>query len=143
MTVKEYLVQVFAIQKIINAKKTHIEYLKDMQGLFGTSFSKDGVKAKRKVDKTADAVIKIEKAKEDCENELLRLFSLQEEIKTLIESGTHGKHRLILYEHYILLKKWEQVARDTNYSESQVYKIHGEALKQLENIFTFTKDDSK
>ena len=128
LTLRQYLKQAFTIQKNINAEKSRIMYLKEMSVFLGMSFSHDGVKTKHKQDKTADIVVELE----ECKSEILRLLSLQREIKRLVNSMPCDKGRLILYEHYVLLKKWPQVAKATDYSESQVYKIHNEALKELE-----------
>lgn len=40
----------------------------------------------------------------------------------------------IIYQRYVRMKRWEDIARETSYSISNVYKIHKDALNSLEKI---------
>ena len=129
--IKEYLNQAFTIQKIINAKKARIVYLKDMQNILGMSFLQDDVK---QGEIEADIIKEMSDSIKICKNEIIRLFSLQNEIQDIIESVKDDNCRFLLFERYVLLKDWKQIREDNHYSEKHVFKIHKKALKLLEKI---------
>ena len=124
---------------MINAKKAHIEYLKDMQDIFGMSYFKDETENDTEdtddIDNTdntdnIDNIDDIEQLKKD----IARLYFLQKEIQSVIELVEDDDCRLILFERYVLLKKWKDISEDTHYSEKHPYKIHRKALNILSNI---------
>ena len=118
------------MQKRIDQLKEHIEYLTNIG--VGTTYTLDAVKAIKKTDKIGDTVIEIQQAKEKCLDELKRLISLQEKLKSLIELAKDHTGRYILYERYILLKEWKQIQKENNYSENHIFKIHKKALEQIQ-----------
>lgn len=60
-----------------------------------------------------------------------RLYEIKEEIYQVIDKLPEDKYFLILFERYIAMKTWEQIADDNHYSERHVTRLHGEALKRV------------
>lgn len=60
-----------------------------------------------------------------------KLYQIQNEIYSSIDKIEDDKYFVVLYERYIALKTWEQIAEDNHYSIRHVYRLHGEALKRV------------
>ena len=43
-------------------------------------------------------------------------------------------YQAVLRNRYILCKGWSQIAKEMNYSDKHVFKIHGNALKEFDNV---------
>lgn len=54
------------------------------------------------------------------------------EIHTTIHKVKDSRYRLLLLDRYTLFKSWEQIAVDECYNIRHVWRLHGEALKAVE-----------
>jgi len=68
------------------------------------------------------------------EADCLELLAVQEEISTVIKTVNREDYQLILFERYVNLKQWEDIAADNDYSEKHVYKLHSAAIKTINLI---------
>lgn len=60
-----------------------------------------------------------------------KLYETKEEIYKEIDKIRDNRYFLILFERYIAMKTWEEIAEDNHFSRSHVLRLHGEALKRL------------
>ena len=143
MSIKEYLKQyrkeAVDINKSIKAIEERIQTLRAMQERVSSNISIVNVQKTPNNDRIADISMKIL----DLENKSLlkieKLLDLQEEkgIEILIDTIDKELLKTIMYERYINLKKWKDVAKGVNYSESYVKELHGEILKKLRTFSYF------
>jgi len=131
MTAKEYLYQAFTISRLIKAKETRIRDLRDMLERVTVTLSDDKVQSSPKPDPMGEFMATIVDLEAECRSDILRLISCQKEIEAVINTLEQPEHRLILFERYVNLKKWEDVAADNGYSEKHIFKLHGHALAKL------------
>ena len=136
MSVKEYLKQAFTIDKLIRAKEKRIRDLRDRQESLGSAMSIVNVQTTPNKDRATDITVDLLDLIAECELDIKKLPDTQREIKRLIDTVKRDDLRLILYERYINLKYWEDIAEDNNYHRDTVYKKHGKALKELEKVST-------
>lgn len=54
----------------------------------------------------------------------------------LISKEEDGVRQAVLRRRYIMYEEWGDIAKKMNYAESSIYKIHGEALVDLEPFFS-------
>ena len=141
LSAKEYLSQAFTLQKLIKAKMSRIQDLRDIQQWVGINYSKPKVQASPKPDPMGDATANLLDLVAECQMDICRLLGLQREIVSLIESVDHPVYRLILYERYVNLKCWEDIAVDNNYSTQHILRLHGKALQNVD--VQKTKEESK
>ena len=59
------------------------------------------------------------------------LVDLKAEARKVISKLDNPEQQLILEMRYLCYKSWAEIAEDLSFSESNVYKIHGEALKRI------------
>ncbi len=69
--------------------------------------------------------------KKQLEYKKRRLYEIKEEIYQALDKLDADRYFVILFERYIAMKTWEQIAEDNHFSLRSVYRIHGEALKRL------------
>jgi len=136
MTKKEYLFQTFTLHRLLKAKETRIKDLRMMQESVGNIAPSTtvGGKSRRNRDPMGDAVAKILDLISEYESDCLRLLSIQEEIKAMVETCGRDEYRLILFERYVNRKPWDDIAHDNGYSEKHVHKLHNAALKLVKWI---------
>lgn len=68
---------------------------------------------------------------EELEKEIAHLYDLQFEIENIIANIKNNKEKVVLYYRYITDMTWENIAEETNYSISQVRRIHSTAIKKI------------
>ena len=61
-------------------------------------------------------------------------LSIKDEVEDVINRVSPGVKGAILYERYIHLAKWGDIAELLTYSISNVFKLHGQALEEVEEI---------
>jgi type II secretory pathway component PulJ len=131
VTAKEYLKQAFILNRLIKAKKSRIRELRDMMEYTGAALADVKVQASLKSDPMGDLAAKLLDSISDCQRDIARLLDLQCGIETIINAVERDEYRLVLYERYINLKNWDDVAADNGYSEKHVFKLHGQALLEV------------
>lgn len=135
MTAKEYLKQYeYAVMK---AKRCHEQYVEAMEKMdtIKSSLDTDGMPHGFGVSKRTEELVEkfIETGRKylDAEEEAL---IIKEEVEDVIDKVSPGIKGAILYERYIHLSKWEDIADTLMYSISGIFKLHGQALEEVENI---------
>ena len=134
MAAKEYLSQAFVIKKIVNAKRSRVE---DLRGLLccldemhasGDSrhdWPNAGLGClKRAINGTIGELV----------TELGRLHDVQNEIAMVVGKVGNPDCRALLYERYVNLKRWEDIARESSYSLRHVYKLRRQGLSEVGKI---------
>ena len=131
MTVKEFLSQAFMLHKLINAKEERIQNLRDRQLQLGGALSDVKVQTGPAQDPVGEITAVLLDLIDECRHDIDKLLKVQQEIAATIEKVERSDLRLILFERYINLKRWEDIAADNNYSWRTVHRKHGEALAQV------------
>ena len=135
MTAKEYLKQYeYAVMK---AKRCHEQYVEAMEKLdtIRSSLDTDGMPHGSGVTKrTEELVEKFTEAGKKYLDAEERALAIKEEVESVINMVSPGVNGAILYERYIHLAKWEDIAELLVYSISNVFKLHGQALEEVEEI---------
>ena len=135
MTVKEYLSQAFVLRKLINAKESRIQDLRERQQSLGGALSDVKVQTSIAQDPVGETTALLLDLINECRRDIERLLSIQKEIEVAIERVERSDLRLVLYERYVNLKRWEDIAADLGYTTRRVWQLHGEALDAvLQNI---------
>ena len=131
MTAKEYLSQAFTLRRIIKAKESRIQDLRDRQQQVSSVLT--GIKIRSGArDKAAEVTASMLDLINECQNDIERLLCLQSEMESVINKVERSDLRLILYERYVNLKRWEDVAADNGFSWNTVHRKHSEALKKVD-----------
>ncbi len=135
MTAKEYLMQVRYLDKLINAKISELDKLeKQITSLHSVTLG-DKVKFSagwNSIQRTVDKIIDM---RTEINDEIDRLVDLKAVIRKQLNSLNDNRFISVMIEYYINSRTFEQIAEDMNYSNRQVIRIHGKALKKFRELF--------
>lgn len=134
MTPKEYLSQIYRLDKQINSRISERDALRSSV-LRATNYENEPIKTLEVSRPTEDVVIKLLE-RNDLINELVdKLVDLRVKIGDEIDQLESKQYQVILRERYMCSKKWERIAQDNYYSTRRIHQLHGEALIQFEDTF--------
>lgn len=133
MTEKQYLKQVYKLNEKIKDKQERINSLRLMSESIGViDYSKDKIKLSPTNDAAfTNQIMQIIKFEEELEQDKKRMKDLFIEISRTIDKLDNVNEMLVLSKRYLLMKSWEEIAEEMNYSLSQIFRMHKEALKDI------------
>lgn len=133
MTAKQYLKQVYKLNEKIKDKQERINSLRLMSESIGAiDYSKDKIKLSLTNDAAfTNQIMQIVKFEEELEQDKKRMQDLFIEISRIIDKLDNVNEMLVLSKRYLLMKSWEEIAEEMNYSLSQIFRMHKEALKDI------------
>lgn len=133
MNAKEYLSQAMWLDKAIDFKLEQLAVLKSLSMKVTTSFTKErtsgGLPDKSKTEKIIVKVIDLEN---EINEDIDRLTDLKQDIKNAIKKVHDIHYQLILEMRYLGGKGWDEVAQALGYDRRWILRLHGRALKIIE-----------
>lgn len=130
MTAKQWLGRARNIDHEIDNLIREKQRAKDRLTKITQSYESDGAqmtKDPHKFDRLAELENEIDQQVDE-------LVETKREIMAVIKQLPDRRQRLVLMSYYIDGKTWEQTAVDLHYSYMHVMRLHGYALKDVENI---------
>ena len=132
MTTKEYLNRAYVLNKKIKKDKEIIANLKDAAMNTSANVSDERVQTSAptgsRMSTFVEMIVELENSVNKQEQELK---VVRDEITTEINKITDIKQRLVLQLRYLEYYSWSNIAGVLCCSESLVYKIHSDGLKNL------------
>lgn len=130
--VKATLSKVYYIDKEIQALTEIRDSLEnDAVFLRAIDYSKDRVSSADSRGGVEDTVIRIADAQGRVTGKINELIDAKQRAMQIIEQLPDGPHKAVMYNRYILLKTWESIAINLNYSYRHVLRLRGDALNLL------------
>lgn len=129
MTAKEYLQQAYIIDRRIKLDTEKLAAARS--ALYGKTarYDSDGSKPVPRGNATESAVLRVMELEERLNREIDELTAKQQEIELTVNAVPDEVQREVLTRRYLLYQKWEIIAEEMCYSERQVFRIHGSALR--------------
>lgn len=128
MTTKEYLKQVYRLDRRIELDRQKIEKLRAVLDYKPPS---GGSGSGSSADRIPDTLAKIIEYEEQAERLTKRYIELYIEIEKAIAAVGDPVLREVLERRYLLYQKWEEIADAMHRDLRWVYRLHGKALQQL------------
>lgn len=131
MTAKEYLRQAYIIDRRLKLDTERLSAARS--ALYGKAarYGSDGSKPVPRGNVTESAVLGVMELEERLNAEIDELAEKRREIECAVNAVPDEVQREVLTRRYLLYQKWEVIAEEMCYSERQVFRIHGAALKAL------------
>lgn len=76
-------------------------------------------------------MIRLQEKRAELVNKIIQLEEKQKQIETMIESLENPNERVVMRYRYIIGLKFEDIAKEMDYSVERIYYIHREALNKL------------
>ena len=130
MTAKQYLNRVRRIDKEIEALLRLVQRTRESLESVTQNYDSDGAQSTKNPHKY-DRLVELESLVDE---KIDQQIALKAEILKTIMQLEDKRQRLVLMEYYVEMKTWEQVAVDMNYSYMHITRIHGYALKAIQEV---------
>lgn len=131
MNAKEYLSQAMYIDQRIDSKLEQIMKLRESATKATATLSDMPRPDSPNVQSMEETIVKIVDLEREINRDIDALVDLKAEARKVIAQLENPEQQLILEMRYLCYKSWAEIAEDLSFSESNVYKIHGEALKRI------------
>ncbi len=139
---KDYLSQISKTDRLIKRLTETVSGLRSSLVSQNYALKPDVVQTSGPTNTLESTMSKVFELEEVIDGQIDDLLTLTKEAADLLERVTELDQRNILTARYIQGKKWFAISEEVNYSISQVYKIHGQALLSFGKILLNIKDDS-
>lgn len=136
MTAKEYLRQLWNLDREIEIKYRELEELRAQIGIKAQPDPNENVGSSHSVsDPVSDIAVRIVQMEHRINRKIDRLINLKRKITEQIDGMENRNYRMILTCRYVLMQTWDDVADSVGYSIQNCYIIHGKALQEFYNQY--------
>lgn len=132
MTAKEYLSQAKYLDMRINSKIQQLSSLNDLAKKCTTALTGMPRNPSGSTSTMAETINKIIDLQQDINADIDTLVDLKRDIMDVIKSVQNQEAQTILEKRYLCFLSWEQIAVDMKYSIQYSFKIHDQALEEIE-----------
>lgn len=132
MTTKEYLNQAYRVKELIDSNDRQLQELRDRTTKITIGFNEPVQGGKP--GNIGDIAVEIVELKAKIKEDSAALARLLTEIRGVINQVHNADEKLLLNLRYLEFKKWEDIAPIMGYTIRQTTRIHGRALKKVENV---------
>ena len=135
LSAKDYLSQAYRIDQRINSKIEQVQSLRNLAAKATATLSDaPPSKGTRNIHRMEDVIVKMMDLESEINKDLNRLIDLKHEIITVVKCVENPELQTLLELRYLCFKTWEEIAVEISWSIRQVYYMHGEALREVEQI---------
>lgn len=132
MTAKEYLMQAYRLNELINSDTEELEHLRELAGRISDSDFSERVQCSRNTEppfvKYLGDIIEME---QKIHKELCQLVVLKKQVSGSIEKVSDREERLLLTYRYLNNCTLDKIVEKLHVSNRTVYRIHASALKNF------------
>jgi DNA-directed RNA polymerase sigma-28 factor sigma-D len=136
MGIKEELKDLRVISKIIDSKNRQLAQLKRYcTTIKSFDYSKEKINGGKKQD-FSDTVDKIIDLENEINKDIDDLIDKKIKMNDFIKSVLAGNEYAVIQMRYFEELNWLEIAIKLNYTEINIYKIHGKALYKLNKVYS-------
>lgn len=132
MTAKEYLSQAKYLDMRINSKIQQVSSLNDLAKKCTTALTGMPRNPSGSTSSMAETINKIIDLQQEINADIDELVDLKRDIMDVIKGVPNQEAQTILEKRYLCFLSWEQIAVDMHYSIQYSFRIHDQALEEIE-----------
>lgn len=136
MNAKEFLNQAYYIDKRINSKIEQVASLEALANKVTTTYSQAPASGSHNNQKMESIIIKIVTMEEEINKDIDKLLDVKAEIMSAIDLVENLEYRTVLELRYLCLQNWDDIATNMYCGASNIYRVHGEALKEFSKVYS-------
>ena len=133
MTAKDYLRQIYRLDRRIELDRRKIEKLRAVLDYKPPS---GGSGSGSSADRIPDTLAKIMEYEEQAERLKKIYIEIYETAEQAVKAVEDPVLREVLERRYLLYQKWEEIAEAMHYTPRRIYQLHGRALQKISLNFT-------
>lgn len=134
MNAKDYLSQAKYLDQSINSKIQQLGQLNDLATKATTVLTGMPHNPSGSTSQMADTVVKIIDLQDEINRDIDTLVDLKANIMRLIKSVSCREYQTILEKRYLCFLSWEKIAAAMDYDIRWLYRLHGKALEEVQEI---------
>ena len=131
MSPKEYLSQAMYIDQRIDSKLQQVATLRESAAKVTATLTDMPRSASSNLQAMENTIVKIIDPENEINRDVDRLVDLKAEVKRVISRLSSPDQQLVLELRYLCFKPWSEIMETLGISETSVYRVHGEALKNI------------
>lgn len=137
MTAKEYLQQIYLIsRRIERLEQLRARIREDLYSVKSpASMDPDKVQSSISGDQLERLIARVDKIERDIVEEKNNLIIRRRNLQKAIECVKNDRYHKILFDRYVLCRKWEQIAEEMNTDLRWVFRLHGRALEEFKKHY--------
>lgn len=143
MNAKEYLNQAYRLDQRINSKLEQVAALRSLTQKITVSYEGEAVSRTRNVSSMEDTIIRLMEAENELNAAIDALVDLKQNVYATIQKVEKPEYQFLLEMRYLCFKTWAEIADQMHLEEHYVFRVHGQALRDVEKILQRDKEDSK
>ncbi len=132
MTAKEYLNQAYWLDRRIGSKLEQLSALKEMATKTTVAMTTDVVNRTQNMSRMQEVIDKIIDMQNEINEDIDRLVDLKRDIMHIIKAENNTEYQTLLELRYLCFKSWDSIAKQMGYSIRHIYRLHDEAVEQME-----------
>lgn len=140
MNSKAYLSKAIWLDQMIENKLEQLQSLKSLSMKVTTNFTMDNVGGggieKSRMEST---IIKVLELEDEIKDDIECMVEIKIDIMKMIKKISSLNDQFLLELRYLSGKSWEDVAATMGYDKRTVIRIHGKAIKEMDNLKEATK----
>lgn len=133
MKAKEYLEQIALGDAIIDNLLHDQEIIRDTMCHMNTDTTKERVQHSKE-DRISALYVRLENKEQEVTNKIDELVNLKLKVSGEINQLRNKKHIAVLYNRYILMKSWKEIASALDCTTRYAQRINGNALVAFDKI---------
>ena len=131
MTAKEYLTQAYRIDQRINSKLEQVVKLRESATKATATLSDMPRPDAHSMQTMENTICKIVDLEREINADIDALVDLKAQARRVIGQLKDPDQQLVLALRYLCYRSWTDIINELGVSETSVYRIHGEALKNI------------
>ena len=146
MNAKDYLNQAYRLDQRITSKLEQVSALRSLTQKVTASYEGEVVSHTRNVTSLEDTIIRLMEAESELNAAIDTLVDLKRDVYATIQKVEKPEYQFLLEMRYLCFKSWVEIADQMHLEEHYVFRVHGQALKEVEKILKAAenaKEDSK
>ena len=135
MSAKEYLSQALWLDQRINNKLEQLEMLRALAMKVTANLTEEKVSGGNNIkNHMENTIAKIVDLEREINEDIDQLVDIKADIIATINQADDPINQIILEMRYINGKGWDEIARDIGFDIRTAFRLHGKALKEIEEI---------
>ena len=143
MNAKEYLNQAYRLDQRISSKLEQVAALRTLTQRVTASYEGEVVSRTRNVSALEDTLFRLMEAEAELNSTIDALVDLKRDVYATIQKVEKPEYQFLLEMRYLCFKSWIEIADQMHLEEHYVFRVHGQALREVEKILKADEAEKK
>jgi len=131
MSAKDYLSQVWRINKVVALKLEQVNELRALAEKASTTLSLTPPSGTPNPHRMEDIIVKMVDLQAEAQIDVDNLLTLKKNITAAIKAVSNPDYRTLLELRYLLYTPWNAIAKIMHYNKNYIFELHTAALSEI------------